>query len=92
MFAKSSQARSTLSTTVGKKRMYTVIIVVNVTDIYTCHYSETGMGKICKWRQLNEMKWHEAIWDLSFYETRWILSFSFKHHFNEGDWDFLNIA
>ncbi len=48
MFAKSSQARSTLSTTVGKKRMYTVIIVVNVTDIYTCHYSETGMGKICK--------------------------------------------
>ncbi len=45
-----------------------------------------GMGEICKRRQLNEKKQYRAVQDLSFYETRWILKFSFKYHLmNEID-------
>ncbi len=35
------------------------------------------MGEISKQRQLNEKEWYGAIRDLSFYEMRWILKFSF---------------
>ncbi len=38
------------------------------------------MGKIGKQKQLNETKQNGAVLDLSFYETRGILKFSFKHH------------
>ncbi len=43
-------------------------------------YVLSGMGEISKRRQLNEKIWHGAIRDLSFYEMRWILKFSLKHH------------
>jgi hypothetical protein len=39
----------------------------------------SGMGKISKRRQLNEMIQYIAVQDPSFYETRWILKISFKH-------------
>ncbi len=38
------------------------------------------MGEIGKQRQLTEKKWYGVVRDLSFYETRWILKLSFKHH------------
>jgi hypothetical protein len=37
-----------------------------------------GIGKIGKRRQLNEEKQYGAVQDLGFYETRWILKFSFN--------------
>jgi hypothetical protein len=42
-------------------------------------FLEAGMGKLGKQSQLNEKKWYGANGGLSFYETRWILKFSFKH-------------
>jgi hypothetical protein len=36
------------------------------------------MGEIGKQRQLSKMEWYGAARDLSFYEMRWILKFSFK--------------
>jgi hypothetical protein len=39
-----------------------------------------GMGDIGKRRQLNKKKQYQVVRDFSFYETRWILKFSFKHH------------
>jgi hypothetical protein len=41
--------------------------------------SIVGMGEISKQRQLNEKIQYGMVRDLSFYETRWILKFSFKH-------------
>ncbi len=38
-----------------------------------------GMGEINKQRQLNEKIRYGVVRDLSFYKTRWILKFSFKH-------------
>jgi hypothetical protein len=38
------------------------------------------MGQIGKQRQLNKTEQFGAVQDLSFYITRWILKFSFKHH------------
>ncbi len=44
------------------------------------------MGEIGKLRQLNEMEWYRAVRDLSFYEMRCVLKFSFKHRLmNEID-------
>jgi hypothetical protein len=51
-------------------------------DIYfwdILHLSEPSMGEIGKQRQSNEMEWYGAVQDLSFYKTKWILKFSFKH-------------
>jgi hypothetical protein len=31
------------------------------------------MGEIGKWRQLDEKKQNGVVWDLGFYEMRWIL-------------------
>jgi hypothetical protein len=42
--------------------------------------SLAGMGKIGKWKQLNEKKWHGVVQDLGFNEMRQILKFSFKPH------------
>ncbi len=38
-----------------------------------------GRGEIDKPKHLNEKKQYIAVRDFSFYETRWILKFSFKH-------------
>jgi hypothetical protein len=38
------------------------------------------MGDIRKKRQLNEKIQYGVVQDLGFYEMRWILKFSFKHH------------
>ncbi len=38
------------------------------------------MDEISKQRQLNEKIWYRSVRDLGFYEMRWILKFSFKHH------------
>jgi hypothetical protein len=42
--------------------------------------SIVGIGEISKQRQLNEKIRHGVVRDLIFYETRWILKFSCKHH------------
>ncbi len=45
-----------------------------------------GMDEISKQRQLNEMIRYGVVQDLSFYEMRWILIFSFKHRLmNENE-------
>jgi hypothetical protein len=38
------------------------------------------MGEISKRRQLNEKVKYRVVLDVSFYEMRWILKLSFKHH------------
>ncbi len=45
-------------------------------DIYVSY--RTGMGEISKQRQLNEKMRYGVVRDLGFYETRWILKFSFN--------------
>ncbi len=42
--------------------------------------TDTSMGEIGKWRQLNETEQYGAVWDHSFYEMRCILKFMFKNH------------
>jgi len=42
--------------------------------------SPSGKGEISKWRQLNEKIQYRVARDLSFYENRWNLKFSLKHH------------
>jgi hypothetical protein len=46
--------------------------------------SGPGMGEIGKQRQLNEKTQIGVVQDLSFYEMRWILKFSFRHNLMNG--------
>jgi len=55
------------------------LIIIIVCLLWLQSRLVTGMGEISKWRQLNDKIWYRAVWDLSFYKTRWILKFSFKH-------------
>ncbi len=41
---------------------------------------EAGMGEISERRQLNEKIQYGVVRVLGFYETRWFLKISFKHH------------
>ncbi len=43
------------------------------------------MGDIGRLGEFNETEWHGAEQDIGFYETRWILKFSFTHHLINRD-------
>ncbi len=52
----------------------------------------TGRGEISKQRKLNNKKWYRVVRDLSFYETRRILKFSFKDGLMKEIGIFLNLT
>ena len=49
-------------------------------EFSTLGWAVSGMGEI----GFNRMKWYGVVRDLSFYGTRWILKFSFKHRLMNG--------
>jgi hypothetical protein len=59
--------------------MIVTIVIFVILIYFKPKHCDAGKGEISKQKQLKEKKCYGTVQDFSFYETRLILKFSFKH-------------